>query len=97
MPGYIQLLLSRHCRTRRLFAITEGGVEDADVVGVGDSVGNVLGSGYPSGDKSGGSGTSTAGFAEERVVGFGEEEVGSVGIWVGRSEDDFGVSEEGRH
>lgn len=38
----VQLLLAGHGGAGGLLAVSEGGVEDADVVGVGDAVGDVI-------------------------------------------------------
>ena len=42
LPCDVELLLCCHGGSRGLFAVAEGGVQDADVGGVGDVVGNVL-------------------------------------------------------
>ena len=42
---YFEFFLGGECGARGLLSIAEGGVEYADVVGVGDAVGDVLGAG----------------------------------------------------
>lgn len=43
MTGDDELLVAGHGGAGGLLAVTEGGIEDADIVGVGDVIGDVLG------------------------------------------------------
>lgn len=92
LPGYVELLLGSHGGPGRLLAVAEGGVEHADVLGIGDVVGDVFGTSKGAADYGGGGG---GGSEVQRA-----EKKGRVGgQWVGERHSNWvaGNAKGGSH